>query len=125
MQEDLPQTHVSGLPSRRRGTAKHHSTVYPTARCYFDINDEATTPNAAIAMVCYGLAREPLPELQPKLPLISIQAGWGKQTPPLNVHYLYGTRVDEKVAFELVHLDIWLRVIKASNSTWRPSTPSS
>ena len=106
MQEDLPQSHVSGLPSKRRGTVKHHNTVYPAARCQFGINDEATTPNAAIAMVCYGCVRDLLPELQPQLLLISIQAGWGKQKPPLNVPYDHGTRVDEKVAFELKHLDI-------------------
>ena len=47
MEEHLAQSYVSGLPSRRRGTARHHNTVLETAHCHFDIDDQATAPFAA------------------------------------------------------------------------------
>ena len=76
MQEDLPQAYFSGLPSRRRGTARHHNTVSEAARGHFAIDDQAATPFAAFPQVLYGFVRE---HGWAELPrhLIRIQAGRG------------------------------------------------
>ena len=47
MEEHIAQSYVSGLPSRRRGTARHDNTVSEAARGHFDIDDQAATPFAA------------------------------------------------------------------------------
>ena len=47
MEEHLAQSYVSGLPSKRRGTARHDNTVSEAARGHFDIDDQAATSFAA------------------------------------------------------------------------------
>ena len=111
--EGLAQASLE-LASKRRGTAKRHSTALPSPAhggdlsgfSQLDIHHQAPTPMAASHKVIDPCLDIPL---APPLRSVIIQAASGKELSPIRALNLHSIRVQDQVAFEAADIDSWRR----------------